>query len=134
MRMDTVIYRLNFAFSLKQAKQWVNNSFFMVNRKSIAWHSYHVQVGDIVMPILEMRLLGLQGKRLDGKNLARFGQAYMNLRLFYRQIQLDQYPLHFMLNERVPAGLVIKLPNPFLVRYNKSFSIQFLTLSLNKYS
>jgi hypothetical protein len=86
------------------------------------------------MPILEMRLLGLQGKRLDGKNLARFGQAYMNLRLFYRQIQLDQYPLHFMLNERVPAGLVIKLPNPFLVRYNKSFSIQFLTLSLNKYS
>jgi len=134
MRMDTVIYRLNFAFSLKQAKQWVNNSFFMVNGKSIAWHSYHVQVGDIVMPILEMRLLGLQGKRLDGKNLARFGQAYMNLRLFYRQIQLDQYPLHFMLNERVPAGLVIKLPNPFSVRYNKSFSIQFLTLSLNKYS
>ena len=134
MRMDTVVYRLNFAFTLKQAKQWVNRSFFMVNSKNIAWHSYHVQVGDIVMPILEMRLLALQGKRLDGKILARFGQAYMNLRLFYRQIQLDQYPSHFMLNERVPAGLAINLPNPFLVRYNKSFSAQFLTLSLNKYS
>ena len=134
MRMDTVLYRLNFAFSLKQAKQWANRSFFTVNGKHIAWHSYHVQVGDIIMPIKEMRLFGLHNKKLGSVNFARFGQDYMNLRLFYRQIQLDQYPSHFMLNERVPAGLVVNTPNPFQLRHNKLFSVQFLTLSINKYS
>jgi len=52
----------------------------------------------------------------------------------YRQIQADQYPDHFMINERIPAALVIAFPNPHTVRYQRLFSIQFITLSLNRYS
>ena len=62
------------------------------------------------------------------------GLSFMQMRLFYRHIQSDQYPIHLMLNERVPAALVISLPNPQQIRHHRPFSIQFLTLSLNRYS
>ena len=39
-----------------------------------------------------------------------------------------------MINERIPAGLITSLPDPHKIRHTKSYSIQFLTLSLNRYS
>jgi len=130
MRMDVLIYRLNFAFSIKQAKQWVNRSFFKVNSKTINWYSYHVGFGDIIMPITYLRLHTLFKK----KWYFCLGDTYFNLRLFYRSVQSDQYPSNVMFNDRVPAAFIFNLPDPYKVRHNKSFSIQFLTLSLNKYS
>jgi hypothetical protein len=58
----------------------------------------------------------------------------MNLRLFYRPIQMDQYPDFFLINERIPAALIIKNLNPLQLRYTRPFSIQYLTLSLLKYT
>jgi hypothetical protein len=130
MRMDAIAYRLNFAFSIKQAKQWANRGFFMVNSKPINWYSYHVSVGDVIMPIPLVRYSLLK----KTKWWYDMGESYMNLRLFYRQIQADQYPTHLMLNERIPAGMVISNPDPHKIRHHRPFSIQFLTLSLNKYS
>ena len=60
------------------------------------------------------------------------GLSFMQMRLFYRYIQSDQYLTHLMLNERVPAALVIALPNPQQIRHHSLFSIQFLTLSLSR--
>jgi len=130
MRMDTIVYRCNFAFSIKQGKQWSNRGFFQVNSKHIAWHSYHVNIGDIIMPRLNLRLHFLQKKNW----FFDMGLSFMQMRLFYRHIQSDQYPTHLVLNERVPAALVIALPNPQQIRHHRPFSIQFLTLSLNRYS
>ena len=133
MSLDTVIYRLNYAFSLKQAKQWTNRSFFNVNYKNVGWHSYHVQIGDIVMPNDFLRSFNYESRR-QTTWLFDLGSNYMNLRLFFRQIQIDQYPSHFMINDRVPAALVIAWPNPYQIRHSKSFSAQFITLSMGKYS
>ena len=130
MRMDTIVYRCNFAFSIKQGKQWTNRGFFQVNSKNIAWYSYHVNIGDIIFPRLNLRLHFLQKKNW----FFDMGLSFMQMRLFYRHIQSDQYPNHLMLNERVPAALVIGLPNPHQIRHHRPFSIQFLTLSLNRYS
>ena len=130
MRIDTLIYRLNFAFSIKQAKQWVNRSFFKVNSKTIGWYSYHVSYGDVIIPITYMRTHTLKKKQWH----YCLSYDYINLRLFYRPLQADQYPSHVIFNERVPAALIINLPDPYKIRHNKSYSIQFLTLSLNKYS
>ena len=130
MRMDVIIYRLNFAFSIKQARQWVNRSFFQVNSKHINWYSFHLSIGDIILPIKNLRLSHRQSKQWVFDK----GYSFLNDRLFYRQIQADQYPSHLLLNERLPAAMVCHLPNPHQVRYHRPFSIQFLTLSLNKYS
>jgi len=130
LRMDMVVYRLNFAFSNKQGKQWVNRSFFKVNSKNIGWHSYHVNLSDIIVPIDSLRL----NNKYKGQHTPDFGQSYLDVRLFYRQIQADQYPSHFFWNERIPAGLLWSLPDPYQVRFYRPFSIQFLTLSLNKFS
>ena len=133
MRMDTVIYRLNFAFSLKQAKQWVNRSFFSANGKNINRYSYHAQIGDVIMPNKHLRTCSYISTRAR-QWLFDLGSNYMNLRLFFRQVQMDQYSSHYILNERVPAGLIVTHPDPYKVRFSKSFSVQFLTLSMNKYS
>jgi len=132
LRMDVVMYRCNFAFSIKQAKQWANRGFFQVNHKIINWYSYHVGVGDILMPIAQIRHTFLYHRQWFYKN--DWGTTYMHVRSFYRQIQADQYPSHLTFNERIPAALIISQPDPFKVRFHRPFSIQFLTLSFNKYS
>jgi hypothetical protein len=130
LRMDVVVYRLNFAFSIKQAKQWINRSFFQVNQKTINWYSYHINVGDLITPTPVLRQYQLRKRYW----FFEMGRVYRNVRLFYRPIQADQYPEHFMLNERVPAALMINQPNPYQVRFHRPISIQFLTLSFNCYS
>ena len=134
MRMDTIVYRLNFAFSIKQGKQWVKQSFFKVNAKTINWHTYHASIGDVIMPIHRLRATFVPRPRVSKTRILDLGLGFMCLRLFYRPIQADQYPSHMMINERIPAGLITSLPDPHKIRHTKSYSIQFLTLSLNRYS
>lgn len=130
-RLDTIVHRLNFAFSLKHARQLVNRGFFTVNNKIINHYTFHVSVGDLIMPIKRLRIMK-HGKRYLHKKDR--GLTFMNLRLFYRPIQMDQYPEHFLINERIPAALIIKNLNPLQLRYTRPFSIQYLTLSLLKYT
>jgi hypothetical protein len=131
LRLDTVVHRLNFAWSLKHARQLILRGLFLVNNKVINSYRYHVNIGDVIMPIKRLRMQPLSKKYL---NYIDYGNTMCWLRLFGRQIQMDQYPEHFLLNERIPAGMVITNVNPNKVRYNKPFSLQFLTLSLLKYS
>jgi hypothetical protein len=130
-RLDAIVYRLNFAFSLKHARQLVNRGFFTVNNKIINHYTFHVGVGDLIMPIKRLRIMK-HGKRYLHKKDR--GLTFMNLRLFYRPIQMDQYPDFFLINERIPAALIIKNLNPLQLRYTRPFSIQYLTLSLLKYT
>lgn len=162
MRIDVLIYRLNFAWSIKQAGQWVNRSFFKVNWKIINWRNYHVIIGDIIYPIDNLRFSKLykqswikkklkiissyssvNNKTKDNKfkhlkkshNIIKIVQDhYLNLRLFYRYIQGDQYPSYLIFQERIPAGLIWTMPDPTKVRHHSYFSIQYITLSLNMYS
>ncbi|PMP66679.1 MAG: 30S ribosomal protein S4 [Thermodesulfobacterium geofontis] len=47
-RLDNVVYRLGFAVSRAQARQYVNHGFFKVNGKSVDIPSYLVKPGDII--------------------------------------------------------------------------------------
>jgi ribosomal protein S4 len=131
LRLDTVVYRLNFAWSLKHARQLVLRGLFLVNNKVIDNHKYHVGLGDVIMPIKRLRMQPLSKKYL---NYVDYGVSFAWTRLFYRPIQSDQYPAHFLLNERIPAGMVVNKFNPNNLRFNKPYSVQFLTLSLLKYN
>lgn len=132
-RLDTIVYRLNFANSLKHARQLVNRGLFVVNNKVVDNFRYHVNLGDVVMPVLRLRATYGPGyKRF--MHIKDYGVTLSSLRLFWRPIQADQYPDYVMLNERIPAGMIISNVNPNKLRYNKPFSIQFLTLSLLKYT
>jgi len=131
LRLDTVVYRLNFAWSLKHARQLVSRGLFVVNNKIVDSHKYHVGLGDIIMPIKRLRMQPLGKKYL---NYVDYGMHLTWTRLFYRPIQSDQYPSHFLFNERIPAAMIITNINPDKVRYTKPFSLQFLTLSLLKYN
>ena len=130
-RLDTIVYRLNFAFSLKHARQLVNRGLFMLNNKTINNYAYHMSIGDVIMPIKRIRL---QGKRLKYLNRKAKGYFLMNIRLFYRPIQADQYMDYLFINERIPAGMIIKNIDTSTLRFNRAFSIQYLTLSLLKYN
>jgi hypothetical protein len=130
LRLDTAIYRLNMAFSLKQARQWVKKRLFLVNGILMSWPKFQLNIGDIIMPIKELRTQNWPQQEWTGD----FGVNYNSTRLFWRPIQMDQYPAHFMLNERIPAALVVTNPNPHKVYNIRPLSIQFLTLSLLKYS
>lgn len=131
LRLDTVVYRLNFAYSLKHARQLVLRGLFLVNNKVIDNPKYHVVLGDIIMPIKRLRMQPLSKKAL---NYVDYGVTLTWTRLFYRPIQSDQYPSHFLINERIPAAMIMTNLNPYKVRHSKPFSVQFLTLSLLKYN
>jgi ribosomal protein S4 len=131
LRLDTVVYRLNFAWSLKHARQLVLRGLFLVNNKVIDNHKYHVGLADIIMPIKRLRMQPLSKKYLS---YIDYGLNFAWARLFYRPIQSDQYPSHFLLNERIPAGMIVNKFNPNNLRFNKPYSVQFLTLSLLKYN
>ena len=131
LRLDTVVHRLNFAWSLKHARQLVLRGLFIVNNKIINNNKYHVGLGDVIMPIKRLRMQPLSKKYL---NYVDYGVTLSWNRLFYRPIQSDQYPAHFFLNERIPAGMVVNKFNPNTLRFNKPYSVQFLTLSLLKYN
>ncbi len=47
-RLDNVVYRLGFASTRRQARQWIVHGHFLVNRKKVDIPSYRVEVGDII--------------------------------------------------------------------------------------
>lgn len=47
-RLDNVVYRLGFASSRRQARQWVRHGHFLVNGRRVNIPSYQVDVGDII--------------------------------------------------------------------------------------
>jgi len=47
-RLDNVVYRLGFAVSRAQARQYVNHGFFKVNGRNVDIPSYLVKPGDVI--------------------------------------------------------------------------------------
>lgn len=47
-RLDNVVYRLGFASTRRQARQWVVHGHFLVNGRKVNVPSYRVEVGDII--------------------------------------------------------------------------------------
>ncbi len=47
-RLDNVVYRLGFASTRRQARQWIAHGHFLVNGKKVNIPSYRVDVGDII--------------------------------------------------------------------------------------
>lgn len=52
-RLDNVVYKLGFASSLKQARQFVNHGLYLVNGKKIDIPSYLVKIKDVIEPALK---------------------------------------------------------------------------------
>lgn len=74
MRLDNVVYRLGFASSRSQARQFVNHGHFLVNGKKVDIPSYITRPEDVVelaeasrkMPPMLMSLENAGGKGLPG--------------------------------------------------------------------
>ncbi|SHK37679.1 30S ribosomal protein S4 [Thermocrinis minervae] len=47
-RLDNVVYRLGFASTRRQARQWIVHGHFLVNGKKVNIPSYRVEVGDVI--------------------------------------------------------------------------------------
>ncbi|MEJ5338896.1 MAG: 30S ribosomal protein S4 [Aquificaceae bacterium] len=47
-RLDNVVYRLGFASTRRQARQWISHGHFLVNGRKVDIPSYRVEVGDII--------------------------------------------------------------------------------------
>ncbi len=47
-RLDNVVYRLGFASTRRQARQWIVHGHFLVNGRKVDIPSYRVEVGDII--------------------------------------------------------------------------------------
>ncbi len=47
-RLDNVVYRLGFATTRRQARQWVVHGHFLINGKKVNIPSYRIDVGDII--------------------------------------------------------------------------------------
>ncbi|MCS6998470.1 MAG: 30S ribosomal protein S4 [Aquificaceae bacterium] len=47
-RLDNVVYRLGFASTRRQARQWVAHGHFLLNGKKVDVPSYRVEPGDII--------------------------------------------------------------------------------------
>jgi small subunit ribosomal protein S4 len=48
MRLDNVVYRLNFAYSRNHARQMIRHGFFAVNSKKVNIPSYTVALNDVI--------------------------------------------------------------------------------------
>lgn len=129
LRLDTVVYRINMAFSLKQGKQWTEKKFFIVNSRIKHSPTYQVNIGDVISPIKRLRYFEVpdQGWTFD------IGILYNSTRLFWRPLQADQYPMHFIINERIPAGIVFINPVIGSIFHKRRWSVQYLTISLLKF-
>ena len=129
-RLDMCLYRLNMVFSTKQARQWIKRQLFLVNNKETNWPKYQINIGDVLVPVPYLRL------QFTNNNLTYNdgGYLYNSLRLYWRPLQKDQYSNYMLINERIPAGLIFLNPQVNNVYTIKPWNIQFLTLSLLKYS
>ncbi|RMH79592.1 MAG: 30S ribosomal protein S4 [Acidobacteria bacterium] len=47
-RLDNVVYRLGFAATRRQARQWISHGHFLINGKKVNIPSYRVEVGDVI--------------------------------------------------------------------------------------
>jgi small subunit ribosomal protein S4 len=66
-RLDNVIYRLGFATSRAQARQWVNHGHFAVNGRRVSIPSYRVRVGDALSAMENSRKF--LKEQLEGVNM-----------------------------------------------------------------
>ena len=118
LRLDTVVYRANLAFSYLQARQQVKKGFFSVNGKYQVRPNYTVNVGDCIMPHFSF----IQSK------------DYQMTRMYTRPLQMDQYPSYMLLNERIPAALIFSNPVSSEIKHTLPISWQFITFAMLKYN
>lgn len=101
-RLDSVVYRLGFGSTLRQARQMVGHGHILVNGKRVNIPSYKVSVGDIV---------ALSEKSQKVEN---FAANFIATGLAVNYMEKDRE--HF-------TGKLIKLPNteevPVEVKYSK---------------
>jgi len=69
-RLDNMVYRMNFARSIRQARQMVVHGHLLVNGKKVTVPSYAVAVGDVVT------------LRESSKEIANFHNNFYEMRLF----------------------------------------------------
>lgn len=63
-RLDTVLYRSKFAFSVRNARQLILHGKILVNNKSIQTKSYVLRPGDIInIPYVNFNLIRTNIKR-----------------------------------------------------------------------
>jgi small subunit ribosomal protein S4 len=90
-RLDNVVYRLGFAVSRAQARQWVRHGHFAVNGRKVDIPSYLVEPGDVV------------AVRANSQQKASFKE--MALDLEHRAV-----PDWLSRDDRVMSGTVLALP------------------------
>lgn len=130
LRFDVILYRLNFVSSLREARLVIKKGLYLVNGKTLTWHKYLLNIGDIIKPSEQIQLFKpyMYFWPFD------YGQSLINFRLFFRTVQPEHYSSHFFINERVPVAIIINNPSLSGQYFVKPLNLQFLIMSLLRYN
>ena len=101
-RLDSLVYRLGFGSTLRQARQMVNHGHILVNGSRVDIASYKVNVGDVIT-------LAEKARRTN-----MFASNFLDTEVAVNYIEKDKEEF---------SGSLIKLPNteevPVEVKYSK---------------
>lgn len=98
-RLDNMVYRMNFASSIRQARQMVVHGHMLVNGKKVDIPSYAIQKGDVI------------SLKENSRNVPQFKSNlndYVGFSLPYIQYQSDAYTAvldRYPLREEIPIQI-----------------------------
>ena len=89
-RLDNMVYRMNFASSIRQARQIVVHGHLLVNGKKVDRPSFAVSVGDIITLKEESR--NIEMFKLNFNERATYNLPYIHYDLEQYTATLERYP------------------------------------------
>jgi small subunit ribosomal protein S4 len=110
LRLQTVIYRLGFASSFKEARHLIVHGHIMVNKRIVTYPGYNLKIKDIIEPA----------------NTSR-DRCYNNIIATNRPI-LD----HLFIQKNVLVGIITQMPKTNRIPYPKPFRMLDFSQGNNK--
>lgn len=115
-RLDVILYRSGFCYSIKNARQCILHKHFLVNGKSISSHSYAVKTLDLIEVKPSLKSINLVRAHLRTFNFWPTPPKsliinYKTLQIFYLKEDLSNYkPVfnHYLNVNRVISDLKVK--------------------------
>jgi len=109
-RLDTVIYRMNFAPTFYSSRQLISHGHVLVNNKKVDVHSYTVRNGDLI--------------QIKPSSIS---SIYSNLKLNTLNSNLGflkPVPSHIEVNYKLLAGILVNTPVINEIAYNSNMEVK----------
>jgi ribosomal protein S4 len=108
-RLDTILYRSHFAYSIRHAKQLISHKYIQVNGKTINLSSYKIKNGDSISLTQKKKVL------LNKNNLTYLLSSFWPIPQDHLQINYQTYQIIFVENLNINS---IILMFPFHLKWN----------------